>query len=107
MSPRHANQRVERFRGQEFLAGRAANRSPQTDLEALLGLAPPGVDLDALVVRADPDCFDRDAARGFRLDIAAGTAVRFEPGQTRTVQLVALAGDRKVYGFRGLVQGAL
>ena len=51
--------------------------------------------------------FDRDAARGFRLDIAAGTAVRFEPGQTRTVQLVALAGDRKVYGFRGLIQGAL
>ena len=51
--------------------------------------------------------FDRDAARGFRLNIAAGTAVRFEPGQTRTVQLVALAGDRKVYGFHGLVQGAL
>ena len=51
--------------------------------------------------------FDRDAARGFRLDIAAGTAVRFEPGQTRTVQLVALAGERKVYGFRGLIQGAL
>ena len=51
--------------------------------------------------------FDREAARGFRLDIAAGTAVRFEPGQTRTVQLVALAGERKVYGFRGLVQGAL
>jgi len=51
--------------------------------------------------------FDRDAARGFRLDIAAGTAVRFEPGQTRTVQLVALAGGRKVYGFRGLIQGAL
>ena len=51
--------------------------------------------------------FDRDAARGYRLDIAAGTAVRFEPGQTRTVQLVALAGERKVYGFRGLVQGAL
>ena len=44
---------------------------------------------------------------GYRLDIAAGTAVRFEPGQTRTVQLVALTGDRKVYGFRGLVQGAL
>ena len=42
-----------------------------------------------------------------RNDIAAGTAVRFEPGQTRTVQLVALAGDRKVYGFRGLIQGAL
>ena len=51
--------------------------------------------------------FDRDAARGYRLDIAAGTAVRFEPGQTRTVQLVALAGDKKVYGFRGLIQGAL
>ena len=51
--------------------------------------------------------FDREAARGYRLDIAAGTAVRFEPGQSRTVQLVALAGDRKVYGFRGLVQGAL
>ena len=51
--------------------------------------------------------FDREAARGFRLDIAAGTAVRFEPGQTRTVQLVALAGERKVFGFRGLIQGAL
>ena len=51
--------------------------------------------------------FEREAARGFRLDIAAGTAVRFEPGQTRTVQLVALAGERKVYGFRGLIQGAL
>ena len=51
--------------------------------------------------------FDREAARGYRLDIAAGTAVRFEPGQTRTVQLVALAGERQVYGFRGLVQGAL
>ena len=51
--------------------------------------------------------FDREAARGYRLDIAAGTAVRFEPGQSRTVRLVALAGDRKVYGFRGLIQGAL
>ena len=51
--------------------------------------------------------FERAKARGFRLDIAAGTAVRFEPGQTRTVQLVALAGERKVYGFRGLIQGAL
>ncbi len=51
--------------------------------------------------------FDRNAARGYRLDIAAGTAVRFEPGQTRTVQLVALGGERKVYGFRGLIQGAL
>jgi urease subunit beta len=51
--------------------------------------------------------FDRDAARGMRLDIAAGTAVRFEPGQTRTVDLVALAGDRQVYGFLGCVMGAL
>ena len=51
--------------------------------------------------------FDRQQARGFRLDIAAGTAVRFEPGQTRTVQLVALGGDRKVYGFAGKVMGAL
>ena len=51
--------------------------------------------------------FDRDAARGFRLDIAAGTAVRFEPGQSRSVTLVALAGDRQVFGFRQLVMGAL
>ncbi|MEO1820767.1 urease subunit beta [Pseudomonas sp.] len=51
--------------------------------------------------------FDRDAARGFRLNIAAGTAVRFEPGQSREVELVALAGERKVYGFRGDVMGSL
>lgn len=51
--------------------------------------------------------FDRAAARGMRLDIAAGTAVRFEPGQTRDVQLVALAGKREVYGFRGDVMGKL
>ncbi len=51
--------------------------------------------------------FDRAAARGMRLDIAAGTAVRFEPGQVRTVTLVALAGAREVYGFRGLVMGPL
>ena len=51
--------------------------------------------------------FDRAKARGFRLDIAAGTAVRFEPGQSRTVRLVALAGDRKVYGFQGKVMGKL
>ena len=51
--------------------------------------------------------FDRRKARGMRLDIAAGTAVRFEPGQTRDVQLVALAGKRVVYGFRGDVQGKL
>ncbi len=51
--------------------------------------------------------FDRDAARGMRLNIASGTAVRFEPGQQRTVELVDYAGDRKVFGFRGLVQGSL
>src|ERR1700680_1209587 len=51
--------------------------------------------------------FDRKKARGMRLDIAAGTAVRFEPGQTREVTLVALAGKRTVYGFRGDVMGKL
>jgi urease subunit beta len=51
--------------------------------------------------------FDRDAARGMRLNIAAGTAVRFEPGQQRTVDLVDYAGERVVYGFRGLIQGRL
>ena len=51
--------------------------------------------------------FDRKKARGMRLDIAAGTAVRFEPGQTRTVDLVAYAGDRVVQGFRGEVMGKL
>ena len=51
--------------------------------------------------------FDREAARGYRLDIAAGTAVRFEPGQARTVQLVELAGARVVYGFHGDVMGPL
>jgi urease subunit beta len=51
--------------------------------------------------------FDRAAARGFRLDIAAGTAVRFEPGQSRTVDLVALAGARRVFGFTQAVMGPL
>ena len=51
--------------------------------------------------------FDRAAARGMRLDIAAGTAVRFEPGQTRDVTLVAFAGSREVYGFAGAVMGKL
>jgi urease subunit beta len=49
--------------------------------------------------------FEREKARGFRLDIPAGTAVRFEPGQTREVALVEIAGKREVYGFRGLVMG--
>jgi len=51
--------------------------------------------------------FDRDAARGHRLDIASGTAVRFEPGQSRTVELIPFAGDRLVYGFRQMVMGPL
>jgi len=51
--------------------------------------------------------FDREKARGFRLDIPAGTAVRFEPGQERDVTLVSYVGDRRVFGFRGLVMGPL
>ncbi len=51
--------------------------------------------------------FERDLTRGYRLDIPAGTAVRFEPGQVREVSLVPYAGDRLVYGFRGAVMGAL
>lgn len=51
--------------------------------------------------------FSRESAYGYRLNIAAGTAVRFEPGQERTVELVALAGARKVFGFNGKVMGAL
>ena len=51
--------------------------------------------------------FDRSAAHGMRLNIASGTAVRFEPGQQRTIELVDYAGARQAYGFRGLVQGSL
>ena len=51
--------------------------------------------------------FDRDKTKGFRLNIAAGTAVRFEPGQERTIELVALSGQRRVFGFRGEVMGDL
>ena len=51
--------------------------------------------------------FEREQAKGYRLNIAAGTAVRFEPGQSRTVELVEYAGERKVYGFQGKVQGKL
>ncbi|MBT0778795.1 MULTISPECIES: urease subunit beta [Paracoccus] len=51
--------------------------------------------------------FDRAAARGMRLDIAAGTAIRFEPGQTRDVGLIPFAGDRRVFGFRAAVMGEL
>ena len=51
--------------------------------------------------------FERDKTRGFRLNIPAGTAVRFEPGQSRTVELVAYAGKREVYGFQGKIMGSL
>lgn len=51
--------------------------------------------------------FDRERARGFRLNIAAGTAIRFEPGQTREVELVAYAGTRHVFGFNGKIMGGL
>jgi urease subunit beta len=51
--------------------------------------------------------FDRKKTRGFRLNIAAGTAVRFEPGQSRTVELVEIAGAKKIYGFNGKVMGAV
>ncbi|MDR2128445.1 MAG: urease subunit beta [Burkholderiaceae bacterium] len=51
--------------------------------------------------------FDRAAARGMRLNIGSGLAVRFEPGQQRTVELIAFAGERKIHGFRGMVQGQL
>lgn len=51
--------------------------------------------------------FERESTKGFRLNVAAGTAVRFEPGQTRKVELVAIAGNRKIYGFRGEVMGQL
>ena len=51
--------------------------------------------------------FDREAARGLRLDIPAGTAIRFEPGDSRAVQLVPFAGERRVFGFNGLINGPL
>jgi urease subunit beta len=51
--------------------------------------------------------FDRSAARGMRLNIASGTAMRFEPGQQRTIELVEYSGERRVFGFRGMVQGDL
>ena len=51
--------------------------------------------------------FERGDTRGFRLNIPAGTAVRFEPGQQRTVELVAMAGKREIYGFRGLINGPI
>ena len=51
--------------------------------------------------------FDRELSRGYRLNISSGTAIRFEPGQQKTIELVELAGDKTVYGFNGLVMGRL
>ena len=70
----------------------------QTDTDT--ALRDPNVDA---VLIATSTGFDREQARGFRLDIAAGTAVRFEPGQSRSVELVAYAGERRVFGFRGQI----
>ena len=60
-----------------------------------------------LLIDEGEHTLDRVATHGMRLNIASGTAVRFEPGQQRTVELVDLSGDRQVFGFRGLVNGAI
>ena len=88
----------------ELNAGR-----PVTELEvANTGDRPVQVGSHYHFAETNPELrFDRDRARGQRLDIAAGTAVRFEPGQSRTVRLVALAGDRVVYGFNAKIMGKL
>ena len=88
----------------ELNAGR-----PVTELEvANTGDRPVQVGSHYHFAETNPElAFDRAAARGMRLDIAAGTAVRFEPGQTRNVQLVPFAGARIVHGFRGDVEGNL
>ena len=86
----------------------AKNRNPITVEVANTGDRPIQVGSHYHFFEAnDALSFDRKRAKGMRLDIAAGTAVRFEPGQTRDVQLVALAGKRVIYGFRGDVQGKL
>lgn len=88
----------------ELNAGR-----PVTELEvANTGDRPVQVGSHYHFAETNPELrFDRDRARGQRLDIAAGTAVRFEPGQTRTVRLIPFAGDRVVHGFRGEIEGKL
>ena len=88
----------------ELNAGR-----PVTELEvANTGDRPVQVGSHYHFAETNPELrFDRDRARGQRLDIAAGTAVRFEPGQTRTVRLIPFAGDRVVHGFRGAIEGKL
>ena len=88
----------------ELNAGR-----PVTELEvANTGDRPVQVGSHYHFAETNPELrFDRERARGQRLDIAAGTAVRFEPGQTRTVRLIPFAGDRVVHGFRGAIEGKL
>ena len=88
----------------ELNAGR-----PVTELEvANTGDRPVQVGSHYHFAETNPELrFDRDRARGQRLDIAAGTAVRFEPGQTRTVRLIPFAGDRVVHDFRGAIEGKL
>ncbi|MBP0447907.1 urease subunit beta [Roseomonas sp. SSH11] len=88
----------------ELNAGR-----PVTELEvANTGDRPVQVGSHYHFAETNPElAFDREKARGMRLDIAAGTAVRFEPGQTRAVRLIPLAGARIVHGFRGDVEGSL
>lgn len=85
-----------------------AGREPVTLTIANSGDRPIQVGSHYHFAEANPALlFDRAAARGYRLDIPSGTAVRFEPGQTRDVQLIPFAGDRIVIGFRGDVMGAL
>ena len=88
----------------ELNAGR-----PVTEMEvANTGDRPVQVGSHYHFAETNPElAFDRERARGMRLDIAAGTAVRFEPGQTRTVRLIPYAGARIVHGFRGEVEGKL
>lgn len=85
-----------------------ANRSAITLMVANTGDRPVQVGSHYHFAEANPALdFDRQAARGHRLDIAAGTAVRFEPGQRREVQLVPMAGDRRVFGFNQQIMGDL
>lgn len=85
-----------------------ANRSAITLMVANTGDRPVQVGSHYHFAEANPALdFDRQAARGLRLDIAAGTAVRFEPGQRREVQLVPMAGDRRVFGFNQQIMGDL
>lgn len=85
-----------------------ANRATVTLMVANTGDRPVQVGSHYHFAETNPGlAFDRAAARGMRLDIAAGTAVRFEPGQTREVRLVPLSGSRKVYGFNQAVMGDL